>query len=83
MQALIQSRFGDLDTVAPVVGITAVAYVSLEVINHLVLQSWFMPWIATFGWSATVVSGIYYGALALSIGLVAWGIYKLFGKQSE
>lgn len=81
---LAYTRVIDAESMVPIVGITALAYVSLEVINHLVLQGWLLPALSSStALSATTVMGIYYFGIGVAIVAVGWAIWKLFSKQSE
>lgn len=62
---------------------TLATYALVEVVHHVLLEQYLMGWLATTTLSATTMAGIYYGALVVTIGVVAWGIWKLFCKKTE
>lgn len=65
------------------VGTVLASYVALEVINHVVLGTYVMPWVVTtLGLGATAAGAIFYGVLGLSALGLSWLAYKfLFFKE--
>ncbi len=65
-------------------GTVLASYVALEVINHVVLGSYVMPWVvSTLGLGATAAGAIFYGVLGLSALGLSWLAYKFFFKKTE
>lgn len=65
-------------------GTVLVSYVALEVINHVVLGSYIMPWVvSTLGLGATAAGAIFYGVIGLSALALSWVAYKFFFKKKE
>ena len=59
------------------------SYVVLEVMHHVVLGGYLMPYLTTsLGLGATAVSMMTYGALALTALGVSWLVYKMFFKTT-
>ncbi len=52
------------------------AYVTLEVINHVVVGTWLAPYLATLGVSTGIVTGIGYALVAGAVLGVSYLIYK-------
>ncbi len=57
------------------------AYVVLEVINHFVLGTYIMPYLATLGLGATALGAIFYGTLGIAALGLSWLAYKFFFKK--
>lgn len=62
---------------------TLVTYGLIEVVHHLILEQYVLAWLMSTGLSTTIAMGLYYAALIGVIGLVSWGIWRLFVKQTE
>ena len=60
-----------------------VSYVALEVLNHVVLGTYVLPWVvSTFTLGATATGAILYGTLAVSALGLSWLAYKFFFKKN-
>lgn len=65
-------------------GTVLASYVVLEVVNHVVLGSYVMPWIiSTLGLGATAAGAVFYGVLGLTALGLSWLAYKFFFKKKE
>ena len=59
------------------------SYVALEVLNHVVLGTYVLPWVVSiFTLGATATGAILYGTLAVSALGLSWLAYKFFFKKN-
>ena len=83
MDNMAHSVLVDDDALLPIIGVTAVAYVALEAIHHVVIGTWLTPYLISIGASATTASTVGIVLISLCVLGVGWGLWKLFKKKSE
>ena len=82
LQSYVSTPVANTMNYPKLVGTVLASYVALEVINHVVLGTYVMPWVVTtLGLGATAAGAIFYGVLGLSALGLSWLAYKFFFKE--
>ena len=84
LQSYVETPVANTMNYPKLAGTVLASYVVLEVVNHVLLGGYVMPWlISTLSLGATTAGVIMYGVLGVTALGLSWLAYKFFFKKKE